>query len=109
MQHLRQALAPFASRLGIADVDLAALTSHHRQFTQSIARYIHGQRCIETNRPQFAGIRCLSRLNPGWRCWAAFDDRVRLGPGSVTGPPNGIASDDVDLRGVAAIFGLGIE
>ena len=73
LQHLRVALAPMAERLGLADVDLSAVTSPQRLLTQHCARYIYDQRAT-SSRPRFAGIRYVSRLNPAWECWAIFDD-----------------------------------
>lgn len=108
MQHLRTALAPLAARLGLDDIDLSALTSQQRRFTQGVARYVYEQR-ESSGRPQYAGLRYPSRLNPhAWECWAVFDDRIRHQLG-WPGRPESFFPDDDDLVAVARLFNLTIE
>jgi hypothetical protein len=107
LQYLRQTLASLAAKLNLSDIDLSAVTSQHRQFTQACARHIYDVR-DDGGRPRFAGIRYLSRFNPHWACWAIFDDRFRHAPGWPS-RPEPIAADDTDLLEVASIFRLTIE
>jgi hypothetical protein len=107
MQYLRTALAPFATRLGIGDIDLSSLTSQQRRLTQQCARLIHDMP-DEQGEFRFAGIRYPSRLNPDWECWAIFDDRIRHASG-WPGFPTSIFPDDKDLMAAAKLFGLTIE
>lgn len=104
LTHLRRALAPIADRLGIADIDLAAVTGPQRAFTQACARYLHEQR-DELGAPRFAGIRYGSRLHRGWECWAVFADRLRHQPE----PPTRVEPGDPDLREAARVLGLVVE
>jgi len=108
LAHLRSVtdLARLARTLGLADIDLSAVTGPHRAFTQACARYLH-EFDDEAGR-QFAGIRYLSRLGegPDRECWALFDDRIRfVGGTDVTG----IAADDPDLLVVARLYHLAVE
>jgi len=106
--HLRGVpeLARLASELGLADVDLSAMASQARPFTQACARHIH--ELVRDGAPQFAGIRYLSRLGAGpeWECWALFDDRV-----AYVEPPiaQAIPADDPALLEIAHVFHLTIE
>jgi len=104
LQHLRSALAPVAAGLGLADIDLGAVTGSHRRLTQACARYIYEQ-VDEQDAPRFAGLRYPSRLNNQWECWAIFHDRIRHAPRF----PESIFPDEPDLETVAAIYGLAIE
>jgi hypothetical protein len=73
--HLRSALAPIATMVGLADFDLSAIFSSERNLTQHCARYIydlHNGQGV----PLFAGIRYPSRMNSHWTCWAIFEDRL---------------------------------
>ncbi len=75
VEHLRYALAQEAADLGLNDVDFSVVLGPHRQFTRTIARYIHSQ-LDHTGKPRYAGIRYLSHLNLAWECWAIFADRL---------------------------------
>jgi len=104
MQYLRSELAQLAAEHDIQDVDLSALTSQQRPFTQYCARHIytltdgHGS-------PLCAGIRYVSRLDSAWECWAVFDDRLTHTPGF----PANIEANDEDLLAIARSFRLTIE
>jgi hypothetical protein len=106
IQRLRQVLAPLAEQLGLIDVDLSALTSQQRTFTQHCARYAYDQ-IDSSGRPRYAGIRYPSRFGESWECWAIFDDRI--GHRAEPSFPATIAADDPDLLTVAELFGLTIE
>lgn len=104
MQYLRSELAPLAVEYKISDVDLSALTSQQRPFTQHCARHIY----TLTNGhggPACAGIRYVSRLDANWECWAIFDDRLT----HTSGFPANILADDADLIAIAKSFRLTIE
>ncbi len=75
IQELREALAPVATSLGIADIDIAALCGPARNLTQEIARYIYEQ-VDAAGQPLYSGLRYLSRYNTDWECWAIFTDRL---------------------------------
>jgi hypothetical protein len=98
LNHLRFALAAQASDLRLTDVDLSAVTSSTRLFTQVCARYIYEQ--------GFAGVRYLSRLNAEWECWALFDTRTRFLTEEL---PEDIRATDPVLLKVAGFFNLTIE
>jgi hypothetical protein len=102
---LRSVLAPVALELGLADIDLSAVTGPGRRLTQEAARYIYEQR-DEAGVPRYAGVRYLSRLSADWECWAIFVDRLRhhvVRSGAVIG------ADEPGLVEAAALLGLGIE
>lgn len=102
--HLRRVLAPVALSLGLADVDLSAVTGPHRLLTQRAARYVYEQGDAG-GVPRYAGIRYLSRLSAAWECWAVFDDRL-AGTRDASEP---IRPHDAALRTVAGLFHLVIE
>ena len=99
MTHLRKTLAQVATQVGLDDIDLSVITSHHRRLTQEIARYIYE---YNDGRGACAGIRYLSRLNPEWECWAIFDTRMR----HTRGPSRLIFPGDPDLLAAAVALGL---
>lgn len=100
-------LARLALDLGLADIDMSALSSPVRSFTQACSRHIHDL-FDDQEAPRFAGIRYMSRhgAEPAWECWALFDDRLRL-----AGPPTAvpIEADDPHLLAVANLYHLSIE
>jgi hypothetical protein len=104
MQYLRIALAPLAAEYKIGDVDLSALTSHQRSFTQYCARHIYAL-TDGLGSSLCAGICYVSRLDSKWECWALFDDRLTHEPGL----PANIDADDEDLIAIARSFRLTIE
>lgn len=90
---------------GLEDIDLSAVTGPHRRLTQEVARCIYEQ-TDDSGRPAFAGIRYLSRLNPGWELWAVFHDRMLHEPGEVAEP---IQARDQGLVEAATLLGLRVE
>lgn len=86
IEHLRHSLAPLARQLNLTTIDLSAMTSSNRHYTQCCARHIYEQR-DQAGAPAFAGIRYLSRLNASWECWAIFENRMIHVPG-WPGPPS---------------------
>jgi hypothetical protein len=104
MQYLRAELAPLAAAYEIGDIDLSALTSQQRPFTQYCARHLYDL-ADGLGNPLFAGIRYVSRLDSKWECWAIFDDRLVHSPGF----PDNIAPNDPDLLAIARSFKLTIE
>lgn len=104
IQTLRRDLAAVAVALGLADIDLSALTGPHRFFTQECAHYIYDQR-DDAGHPIYAGLRYVSRFNPSWPCWVAFSDRLRHRVARV----QRIESTDPDLREAARMLHLGVE
>jgi hypothetical protein len=104
MQYLRVELAPLAAEHGIGDIDLSALTSQQRRFTQYCARHIYDLADGFGN-PLCSGVRYVSRLDSKWECWAIYDDRLS----HTTGFPANIDSDDAYLLAIAKSFRLTIE
>jgi RES domain len=78
--HTREALLPDFEPLlkfyGYSDLDVAVVRGHDRRFTRYISQWTYEQ-VDEQDRPMYAGIRYLSRLNSEWELWAVFD-RVAL-------------------------------
>lgn len=105
MRVLRRELAAVVGELGLEDIDLSAVSGPHRRLTQEAARYIYEQ-TDDTGRPIFAGIRYLSRLNPGWELWAVFHDRMRHEPDEVAEP---IKAGEPGLVEAATLLGLRVE
>jgi hypothetical protein len=108
LAHLRGVpeLARLAHELGLADIDISAISSQQRPFTQACSRYIH--EVHDEDRPRFAGIRYMSRLGSGaaWECWALFDDRVQFVDPPTARP---IRADDAALLEVARLYRQTIE
>ncbi len=90
-------LAPMAARLGLADIDLSAVTGPQRELTQEAALHVY-QQMDSAGAPLFGGLRYVSRFNPQWECWAVFVDRARQRPLKV----DVIAADDPHLYDAAA-------
>ncbi|MGA7669674.1 MAG: RES family NAD+ phosphorylase [Nitrolancea sp.] len=78
--YLRTVLAPAATMLSLADVDLGTIFSSNRGITQQCARHIY-ELHNEHGTPLFAGICYPSRINQYWTCWAIFHDRMSHTPG----------------------------
>jgi hypothetical protein len=104
VQILRSALAGIATRLGLPDVDLSALTGPHRTLTQHAARFIYDQFGGDGH-STIEGIHYLSRHNPAWACWAIFDQRLVHTPLM----PGVILPDDLGLIAIARLFKFEIE
>ncbi len=104
MQALRPTLAPMAARLGLADIDLSAVTGPQRELTQEAALHVY-QQMDSAGAPLFGGLRYVSRFNPQWECWAVFVDRSRQRPLKV----DAIAADDPHLYDAARLLNLAIE
>lgn len=92
-------LARIALDCGLADIDLSAVTSRQRPFTQAISLAIHQAE------PEVAGIRYQSRFgtDQDHDCWAIFADRAEF---KVTSDRLPIPPDDPDLRTVLQRFGI---
>ncbi len=102
-QVLREAFAEIASGLGLADVDLSAVTGvmpvagDERRFTQAISRWAYEH--------DYHGMAYTSRLHHRFTGWAVFDS-VSILP---IGDPVPITPVDRDFVRVARSFGLSIE
>lgn len=70
---LRRELGAVLAFYGLEDLDVATVRGGDRRITRLIGQWAYEQ-ADDQGRPQFAGIRYLSRLNTKWECWAAFDD-----------------------------------
>lgn len=103
-QYLRRVLSADIAELDLQDLDLSTVTGPHRRLTQLCARHIHELR-DRNDVPSFDGIRYVSRLNPGWECWAIFSDRMRHSPS----PSATIHADNPGLMAVCKLFRLSIE
>ena len=72
----------------------------HAYMSRELASYFHQ---LGYSEPMYAGIRCMSRLDSGWECWALFDpETVEVGAGEA------IAIEDVTLQATARAFNLTI-
>jgi hypothetical protein len=72
-EELREDFEPLLSYLGYPDLDVPVVRGHDRRVTRYIGRWAFEQR-DDDERPLYAGIRYLSRLNSEWECWAVFDN-----------------------------------
>lgn len=92
-------LAIIAEDLGLADIDLSALTGPHRRLTQAVS--VH----IRSVVPEAAGIRYMSRFGSdhSFKCWAVFGDRVQL---DVQVPDRPVRHDLPEFRHVLRTLGL---
>jgi hypothetical protein len=66
-------LEPLLKFYGYADLDVAVVRGHDRRVTRYISQWTYEQ-VDEEERPIYAGIRYLSRLNSDWELWAVFDN-----------------------------------
>jgi hypothetical protein len=100
----REALLPDFEPLlkfyGYPDLDVAVVRGHDRRITRYISQWTYEQR-DEDDRPLYAGIRYLSRLNSDWECWAVFD---YVGIEELTRRP--ILAHDEALKRIAKLYGL---
>jgi hypothetical protein len=87
------------------DLDFSDVMGRTRPLTQAISRFIYMHPADDGTRT--AGIRYLSRLNPGWECWALFHDRVA--DHLVGGFPSEIDPSDPHLLEAARVLGLSIQ
>lgn len=102
--HTREALLPAIEPLlkfyGHADLDVAVVRGHDRRITRYISQWAYEQ-VDDDERPLYAGIRYLSRLNSEWECWAVFD---HVAIKELTRRP--ILANDAALKGIAELYGL---
>jgi hypothetical protein len=102
-QLLREVFAEIASGLGLADVDLSAVTGvlpiagDERRFTQAISRWAYDH--------DYHGIAYTSRLHHRFTGWAVFDSASIL----PIGEPVALTPADRDFVRMARSFGLSIE
>ena len=101
---LRAELAQWLVKLGLADLDLSAITSSQRRLSQEVARYVY--ELADEGHTFFSGIRYPSRLNVEWELWAIFCDRMEHSPEEVAGV---IVEDDPELQEAAKVLGVRIE
>jgi hypothetical protein len=100
----REALLPDFEPLlkfyGYADLDVAVVRGHDRRVTRYISQWTYEQ-VDEDERPMYAGVRYLSRLNSDWELWAVFDN---VGIEEMT--RRAILRSDEALQRVAKTYGL---
>lgn len=101
LAHLREALAPVVVRLGLAEVDAAAIRAHvPRAFTQEISRHVYECTTAEGDRA-FQGVRYLSRLGDDVTNWAICE------PAAIDFlDAEQLRLDDPDLSRAIELFGL---
>jgi hypothetical protein len=97
LQTLRAEMAVVLLALGLPDFDVSVARGPSRELTRQIARWAHEH--------GFQGRVYRSRFSDELDCWAIFEGAQF----TVTGPPEAIASDDVDLVAAAALFSLAVE
>lgn len=100
---LMQELAGPLARLGCDEVDVSVVRGHDRRVTRLLGYWVASQ-VDEHNRPAFAGIRYLSRLDTTWECWAVFSDA----PWEEQ-ERRPILKTDTELQEVARHYGLTIH
>jgi len=71
--HLERELAPLLAYYGYTELDVPTVRGGDRRITRWIGKWAFEHRDAN-DRPLFAGIRYLSRLNTEWECWAVFHD-----------------------------------
>ncbi len=102
----RQALLPDFEPLlkfyGYDDLDIPVVRGHDRRITRYISQWTYEQ-VDEDDRPIYAGVRYLSRLNNDWECWAVFD---RITIEELTRRP--ILRDDEALNRIAQLYSLSV-
>jgi hypothetical protein len=99
---LRDQLGNLLAYFGYDDLDVPTVRGKDRRITRWIGRWAYEQR-DDDDRPTFAGIRYLSRLNTDWECWVVFED-VPLD--ELERRP--VQRDDDALTRVARLYGLTI-
>ncbi|HSH78952.1 MAG TPA: hypothetical protein VLA19_10520 [Herpetosiphonaceae bacterium] len=104
VQTLRPVLAKAARDLGLGDVDFSTVMGLHREITKHAALHIYEQRGAD-DRPLYAGIRYVSRLNRAWELWALFADRLV----HTAGVPETIYPDDQGFVEAARLLNVNIE
>lgn len=102
---LRREMVPLLTELGLDDLDFSDLIGRDRRLTQYAAKCIY-QATDETGTSVFAGIRYVSRLNPGWELWALFADRMVHEAENLY---QTASKDDPDLRVSAKILDIEVE
>lgn len=70
---LREDFEPLLAFYKYDDLDVAVVRGHDRRITRYISQWAWERRDDE-ERPLYAGIRYLSRLNSEWECWAVFEN-----------------------------------
>jgi hypothetical protein len=70
---LREHLAPLLALWGYHDFDISDVRGRDRRITRYIGQWAYEQFDAD-ERPLYAGVRYLSRLNSDWECWAIFDN-----------------------------------
>jgi len=100
---LRQRFASDVAKLGLADLDGAAIRlSVPRRLTQLMSRAIY--ECSDDGSRQFSGIAYLSRFGDEFRNWAIFEPQeVDVESRSPIDP------EDPDLKAALEILGLSLE
>jgi hypothetical protein len=82
---LRRNLAPLVVELGLPELDGSAVrASAPRAFTQAISRYLY--HCLESDRPQFAGVFYRSKHGDNLENWGVFErgeDQISLVPSTA--------------------------
>jgi len=91
---------PLLKYYGYSDLDVPVVRGHDRRITRYISQWTYEQR-DEDERPMYAGIRYLSRLNSDWECWAVFD---HVAIEELT--RHAILPQDEALTRIAKLYGL---
>jgi hypothetical protein len=99
-RRLEAQLAPLLAYYGYSELDVPTVRGGDRRITRWIGKWAFDQR-DEDERPVFAGIRYLSRLNTEWECWAVFHD---VAIKEISRQP--IERGNLSLTAVAREFGL---
>ena len=71
---LRDELGDVLAYYGHADLDVPTVRGADRRVTRMIGQWAFDAVDEDSQRPIYAGVRYLSRLDSDWECWAVFDD-----------------------------------
>lgn len=102
-QILTEELAPVLVQFGLTEFDLSLITSRKRRVTQEAARYAYE---LADGGQVFAGVRYLSRLDPEWKLWAVFHDRMVHSPEELS---ETVREDDPGLTEAASVLDIEIK
>lgn len=82
------------------NLDISTVCNDDRRISRAIANWAYTAR-TEVGEPLYGGIRYVSKVEPGWECWAMF-----AGPNLTIDQEESIEVTDPDLREMARIWDL---
>jgi RES domain-containing protein len=97
---LKRELAEVLAYWDHHDLDVATVRGGDRRVTRIVSQWAYDQ-AADDGRPEYAGVRYISRLDSAWECWAVFED-VEIT--EIT--RRSVLPTDTSLRRVADLYGL---